>query len=171
MHDVDLIPIFLIIILFTLVALLFKEIISKQNTTVQGKQNTTVQGKQTTTFQVKCDEITETIEDQTFSSDQEIKILKIKIKGMIKVPTPNYPVVFAVSLIDVYKVTEEKKPVLTTINAFQMKEGMEFLYVSDMSFIPHQQSIIDDWVDFLKIPIDGLISRKKGEGLSKYMSM
>jgi tellurite resistance protein len=81
---------------------------------------------------------------------------------MIKVPTPNYPVVFAVSLIDVYKVTEEKKPVLTTINAFQMKEGMEFLYVSDMSFIPHQQSIIDDWVDFLKIPIDGLIFPKKG---------
>ncbi|MGC9337853.1 MAG: tellurite resistance TerB family protein [Candidatus Cloacimonadia bacterium] len=110
-------------------------------------------------FAIDCTETKEQLDDAESTSHQKINILNLKIRGMIQVPIPNYPVVFIVSLFDS---TEETKPVLTTINAFQMKESMAFLYVSDPDVIPHQQSIFKEWVDFLKIPTDGLIFPKKG---------
>lgn len=110
-------------------------------------------------FVINCSETQEQIDDAESASYQKINILNLKMRGTIVVPIPNYPVVFIVSLFDS---TEETKPVLTTINAFQMKQSMAFLYISDPFFIPHQQSILEDWVDFLKIPTDGLIFPKKG---------
>lgn len=126
---------------------------SKNKQSGAGSGSTTAVS-QNTSFQIKVDKTSQVLENQTFN------VFKVGIKGNLTVPFPNYPAVFVTLMFDTTDGT--KKPVVSSVDAFRTADNVFFAHIPKPTPIPYQQTLINNWVDIVTIPIDVLVFPKKG---------
>ena len=89
-----------------------------------------------------------------------LEIFVVKGRGKITAPFPNYPAFFITTIID--ETDGDKKPVISTVEQYRIKNNMFFTHTSGIVNLPYAQSEFAKWIDLVLVPVDVLVFPKTG---------
>jgi tellurite resistance protein len=99
--------------------------------------------------------------DKADFGDELFDCFKVKIRGRISAPFAGFPYQIVVHLMDV--TDDQEKPVMCAIDQLQEAETIAFEFRTEPMKIPYAESVMEEWLSVVTIPIDVLTTARAGQ--------